>query len=77
MVPDTKNLAGLVPRIRAEGIRENDINIPTEEETERKRERSRLADGDVCRGTNLKVLEQFGNMGRHKIALGFLKILDK
>lgn len=29
IVPDTKNLAGLVPRIEAVGIRENDINIPT------------------------------------------------
>lgn len=28
IVPDTKNLAGLVPRIGAVGIRENDINIP-------------------------------------------------
>lgn len=35
MVPDTKNLTGLVPRIGAEGIRENDINIPTAGGTER------------------------------------------
>lgn len=47
IVPDTKNLAGLVPRIGAVGIRENDINIPTargrdgEKEREGESDRSR------------------------------------
>jgi len=47
ILSDTKNLARLVPRIRDEGFRKNDINIPSDVER-RKRERG---ERERCRRT--------------------------
>lgn len=51
ILSDTKNLAGLVPRIRDEGFRKNDINIPSDvgrrKRGRKRRKREKDVDGRV------------------------------